>query len=285
MEKQALKMDFSTQRSIMKAQTYFHTRYEYEANRRNDSVPLEVNCVGAVSGKEFFTNKSVRQDYYYLYVLKGKLILPDGTLEAGDVMIWEPGYEYQYQGDAETVYLWVHYTGFEAQALTQSALPKRNVKQHIGIHREIIDCFRKLFHEFMVHDVSSGQLSVCLLKEILFYTGRYTGTGKPEALPLKAIEYIHSHFQAEVDIDALAQMEHMSCTAFRIAFKKHTGVSPNEYLISHRISTACQRLLQTDMSIRAVAAEVGYRDQYYFSRIFKQKVGVSPLKYRNSRVL
>ena len=72
----------------------------------------------------------------------------------------------------------------------------------------------------------------------------------------------------------------MSCTSFRSAFKKHTGVSPNEYIITQRISAACQLLVQTDKSISEIAAEVGYGDQYYFSRIFKKKMGVPPLGYR-----
>ena len=75
-------------------------------------------------------------------------------------------------------------------------------------------------------------------------------------------------------------MEHMSGTAFRAAFKKHTGVSPGEYIIAQRISVACRLLAQTDMSVSAIAADIGYGDQYYFSRIFKKKMGMAPLKYR-----
>lgn len=266
----------------MRAQTYFHTRFEHEANRKNDKVPLQVNCVGAVSKKDSFFTKSVRQDFYYIYVLKGKMIMPDCVLLPGDVMILEPDYAYQYQSEGETSYLWVHYTGFDARSLTKSALPKPNMKQHIGIHKEIIDCFKKLFREFIINDEASKQLTICLLKEILSFTGRYAGADKNSGMPLLAIEYIHSHFREDLDIDALAKMEHMSCTAFRLAFKKHTGVSPNEYIISQRISAACHLLSQSNMSISAVAADVGYRDQYYFSRIFKRKVGMPPQKYRGS---
>ena len=52
----------------MRTQTYFHTRFESEANQRNERVTLQVNCVGAVSRQEF-SNKSVRKDFYYIYVL------------------------------------------------------------------------------------------------------------------------------------------------------------------------------------------------------------------------
>ena len=263
----------------MQTQTYFHTKREREANRRNDEVDLQVNCTGAVS-EQYFSNRSVRRDYYYIYVWKGKMLMDDCTLYAGDVLIYEPEHAYQYRSEGETAYLWVHFTGREAAFHAEEALLSLNEKCHIGIREDIMDCFKKLFREFIINDKTAGQLEVCLLKEILLLTGRYARTEQYKSMPLLAIAYIHSHFRESLGIDELAQLEHMSATAFRMAFKKHTGVSPNEYVISQRISAACRLLSQTEQSIREIAGEVGYGDQYYFSRIFKQKVGMTPLTYR-----
>lgn len=265
----------------MRTQTYFHTKLQNDADRKNDTVPLQVNCVGAVS-EEFF-NRSIRRDFYYIYVLEGKMVMEECTLFPGDVIVFEPGHRYQYKSEGETTYLWVHYTGFEACSLTNLALHKPNVKQHIGIREEIIDCFEKLFREFMINDEAAGQISVCLLKEILLFTGRYADADEKISVPLIALEYIHRHFKEDIDIDSLARMEHMSGTSLRNLFKNHTGISPNEYIITQRISAACRLLSQTEQSISEIAAEVGYHDQYYFSRIFKKKVGVPPLKYRCSQ--
>lgn len=267
----------------MQSQTYFHTKLQNDADRRNDTVPLEVNCVGMVSEDASFSSGSVRRDYYYMYVLKGKMILPECTLFPGDVIVFEPGYTYQYTSEGETAYLWVHYTGFEAYSVTKSAGLMLHEKKQIGMHREIIGCFQKLFREFIINDEEARQLSVCLLREILLFTGRYAGSEEKRSLPLLALAYIHRSFQENIDIDSLARMENMGCTSFRSVFKKHTGVSPNEYIITQRISAACRLLAQTDKSISAIAADVGYHDQYYFSRIFKKKMGVSPLKYRSGR--
>lgn len=265
----------------MHTQTYFHTRFEHEANRKNDRVPLQVNCVGAVVSSAFSCT-TARHDFYFIYVIKGKMIMPEQTLYPGDVLVLEPEHAYQYQNEGETVYFWVHYTGFEAYSMTKQALGRLNRKQHIGIHREIIDSFKKLFREFIINDEAAKQLSICLLREILLFTGRYVSDEQKKEIPLLAIEYIHSHFREKIDVDVLAQMEHMSGTAFRIAFREHTGVAPNEYMIAQRISAACRLLSQTDMSVSVVAAEAGYSDQYYFSRIFKKKMGMTPLKYRNN---
>ena len=146
----------------------------------------------------------------------------------------------------------------------------------------IKDYEKRLFKEFIIHDKPAGQMEICLLKEILLLTGRYARMEQNKSMPLLAIEYIHSHYKEVVDVDQLARLERMSCTTFRIAFKKHTGISPNEYIIAQRISVACRLLAQTELSVKEIAGEVGYADQYYFSRIFKKKVGMTPLKYRKN---
>lgn len=247
-------------------------------------MPLRVNCTGAVSQEGFFT-RSVRRDFYYIYLLSGKLEMPECSLLPGDVIIFDPEHAYQYLGGEATQYFWVHYTGLEALSLTRAALPVAGTKLHIGIRQDIIRCFESLFREFIINDGPSGQLSCCLLRQILLLTERYAHEDARCALPLSSLEFIHSHFREEIDIGWLAQMEHRSLSSFRAAFRQRTGSSPNEYIISQRISAACQLLSQTRMDIRAVAANVGYGDPYYFSRLFKKKVGMPPFRYRQNAML
>lgn len=282
----------------MQTQTYYHTKLETDANRSDETVPLQVNCVGAVSQKERFFNHSVRRDFYYIYVLKGKMIMEAETLEAGDVIVFEPGQRYRYESEGETEYLWVHYTGFDARHVTASALRRAdsdifaaravfgfNEKMQIGLHREILECFEKLFREFIINDEASRTICVCVLREILALTGRYAGARNGEDRPFASIEHIHRFFREEIGVESLAEMENKSCTAFRSAFKAHTGVSPNEYIIMQRIGEACRLLSQTESSVCEIAKEVGYEDPYYFSRIFKKKVGSAPLAWRRQHKL
>ena len=263
----------------MRTQSYYHTKLEMEANRSNDAVSLQVNCVGAVSEIRF-GNRSVRRDFYYIYVLKGKMIMAEGALLPGDVIVLEPGQHYAYESEGETEYLWVHYTGFDARTLTLAAFHRCNEKIQIGIQKEIVECFEKLFREFIINDEASKTLSICILREILALTGRFAGTGREDWTPYASIEYIHRFYREEIDVDSLAMMENKSTTSFRSAFKVHTGVSPNEYIIMQRISEACRLLSQTDDSVAEIAKSVGYEDPYYFSRIFKKKTGLSPLSWR-----
>lgn len=265
----------------MRKQSYYFNEYGIESNIKNISVPFQTNCCGAnLQEKSYSTQSNTRHDFYYFYLLSGDYTFNDQKMTAGDVLILEPETEYQGYSENGFNYLWVHYTGFEALSFTRSVFGKTGQKKHIGIHKDICSIFKKMYREFIIADSASKEISVCLLKEILSLTGRYIKNSNDTSLPLSSMEYIHEHFTEDVQIDSLAAFEYLSPNNFRIMFKKHTGMSPNDYIIMQRIHAACSMLSQTNLQIKEIASSVGYSDQYYFSRLFKKKTGTSPLKYR-----
>lgn len=66
---------------------------------------------------------------------------------------------------------------------------------------------------------------------------------------------------------------------FRRAFKERMGLTPNKFRELKRMEFAASRL-GMGLTVKAVAAELGYADPYYFSRMFKRFIGSSPLSYR-----
>ena len=61
------------------------------------------------------------------------------------------------------------------------------------------------------------------------------------------------------------------------------GKSPNEYIIELRLQFAKSLLDNTNISIKQVSEHVGYNDQYFFSRLFKKHIGISPQEYRKRK--
>lgn len=266
----------------MRTQTYTNTELGMDSNVKNTSVDFQINCCGEVYlPYKYGTINNIRNDVYYLYLLSGTLHMNDETVLPGDIIIMEPEHYFNWKSEGAINYLWVHYTGYEALSFTKSVIGSLNKKKHIGIRSDICAIFEKMFHEFIISDKPSYDIRNCLLIEILSLTSRYMNTSDENLPPLAAIEYIHKHFKEEITINHLCDLEHLSPTAFRIIFKKHTGLSPNEYIILQRVNAACSLLEQTNMSVKDVAAEVGYTDPYYFSRIFSKKIGMSPFKYRS----
>ena len=84
----------------------------------------------------------------------------------------------------------------------------------------------------------------------------------------------------EIDLAAVARNAGMSYESFRKRFKLATGSAPVEYRNHKRLETARQLLRSTSLTIREIAASLGYYDEYHFSRRFRKATGSAPGAYR-----
>lgn len=81
-------------------------------------------------------------------------------------------------------------------------------------------------------------------------------------------------------IKELADQAGYTADHFARLFESVVGQSPQAYAVQVRINRARQLLLSTDLSVSEIADALGYQDVFFFSRQFKQKVGVPPSRYR-----
>ena len=88
---------------------------------------------------------------------------------------------------------------------------------------------------------------------------------------------------SEPDYAALAERLGTSPSTLRRRFVDVTGTSPHRYLLQCRAALARELLGGTDLPVKAIAKRLGYRDVYFFSRQFRQLVGVPPAAYRRTR--
>ena len=98
----------------------------------------------------------------------------------------------------------------------------------------------------------------------------------------KSLEYINQHYADDLTLTEIAGYIGLNETYFSHLFKKTTGVNFTDYVNSLRIDKAKEILRTEDYSIYQVAEKVGYTNISYFSRIFKQWVGVGPFEYKKS---
>ena len=96
--------------------------------------------------------------------------------------------------------------------------------------------------------------------------------------------HIRDHFSdPELSISAIAEAFDMPTARLSLAFKEAMKMSPLEYLTLLRVERSKELLRATELSIKDIAAEVGYYDASSFIRRFKQMTGVTPLQYRRSK--
>lgn len=90
------------------------------------------------------------------------------------------------------------------------------------------------------------------------------------------------HLEHDLELEDLARKLKVGYHWLRRAFKQQTGLSLHQYRLQVRISNAKRLLLNTDKTIEEIAAASGFENPYYFSHLFKSKVGDPPSSWRQS---
>lgn len=95
-----------------------------------------------------------------------------------------------------------------------------------------------------------------------------------------AINYIDANYDKSVTLARIAKASHLSGSRLAHIFKEQMGITIIDYLTSVRIERAKQLLLGTDQNCTEICFEVGYNNQSYFTRTFKELVGLTPRQFR-----
>jgi len=99
-------------------------------------------------------------------------------------------------------------------------------------------------------------------------------------VPELAKIYLHERFAEKITIKDICRSLGCSKSALLSAFKAEYGRTVNDYLSEIRIDESKKLLSSTNMSISAIAEATGFYDQSYFSKVFSQRIGVTPTEYR-----
>lgn len=99
-------------------------------------------------------------------------------------------------------------------------------------------------------------------------------------LVAQAKYYLQEHYAEPITMNLLAELLDSSPRHLSRMFKRQTGYSPIEFMIQVRMSKAKELLLTTDATLQEIAKNVGYPDGYYFAKMFKRYMGISPVRYR-----
>lgn len=95
--------------------------------------------------------------------------------------------------------------------------------------------------------------------------------------------YIHSNLEFDINISHIAELFHYNKVYIGRLFKRETGMSIKDYIVSQRIENAKILLENTDSRIIHISGKSGFNNVTYFNRMFKSIVGMTPKEYRLSK--
>lgn len=109
---------------------------------------------------------------------------------------------------------------------------------------------------------------------------------KQKKLILEIIHYLQQNiYQPELlSVDNLANVFHLSSVYVSEYFKKHTGGSLKKFITEYRITLVKNRLLTSDLQINEIAYELGFNNDAYLIRLFREQTGVTPAAFRKNHL-
>ena len=122
----------------------------------------------------------------------------------------------------------------------------------------------------------------CLKMQRQVLNERYDTT---KSFVARAIEYVEEHYaDQDLSIETICGYLNVSAAYFSTVFKKETGKTFINYLTDYRMERAVELLLTQNEKTYVIAQKVGYSDPNYFSYVFKKQFGMSPSKYKTSKL-
>ena len=248
---------------------YPHARFHSRKRNRGSTENILIyvtNGSGEVNIREesFFLTKN---DY---------IIIPKNT----------PHHYFTFDKGAWTIY-WIHFNGAKADHLIEHFGKKVSLPAHHNSPEDLrVSLFKDLIHTLSMGYAKSyleyANLSLHQLLAAFLYPDQFMHYQQIQDHDVisKSISFMRSHVGEHLSLRKLADQSGLSVAHYSKLFTQKTGFSPIDHFIQLKIQYACQLLDISQLYIKEIAHRVGYQDPYYFSRIFKKVMRMSPLEYR-----
>ncbi len=248
---------------------------------------------GHPSGYHFnWNNGRVLQEYQVNYITEGEGLMEtrEGSyhIREGSVIMLKPNVWHRYRPLKNTGWT-EHYVGFmgaSASAMMMSAALLRDTPVvQVGFHENIIRIIQDIENLVKTERPGYQQISSGLLIQLLGHIislkkNENFRHGQVEKSIQKACLIIREHPSDNLKIEELAEQVNLNYSIFRKAFKRYTGLSPMQYHSTLRLKQATHLLTNTDMSIKEISFDLGFCSVFYFSKLFKEKTGMTPGEFR-----
>lgn len=237
------------------------------------------------------SRKNGINEYILLYCLAGEgWIKINGktiplTPNTGFIIPEHTGHKYGSSlKDAWSIY-WVHFEGDYAETFYKRFSTSNDAAVKIAFDESRIRLLNEIItlleSDFTDEKVELAHFKLIAVLSSLSYSNTLN-SAMEDAISL-SIAYMKAHLSEILTIELLANQACYSISRYSELFKQKTGYSPIQFFIRLKILKSCEYLYFTSLNIKEICKEVGFEDPYYFSRMFKKQIGVSPSEYRKTK--
>ncbi len=188
-------------------------------------------------------------------------------------------------------YVWLEFDGLRAKELVDTAGLSYNSPIYRARYKDIAVTMKEEMLYIVTHKEASpfhliGHLFLFLDSFVSSSASIITknSNGLRDFYIKEAVAFIEQNFQNPITIEEIAKFCGLNRSYFGKIFHESMGKSPQDFLISYRMTKAAELLKLTSLSIADVGNAVGYENQLHFSRAFKHVYGISPRQWRNEHL-
>ncbi|ACS99020.1 helix-turn-helix domain-containing protein [Paenibacillus sp. JDR-2] len=254
---------------------------------------LVIRNVGYLPGRTHFRQGAVFQYWAIVYIAggSGTYRVDHGEAQrvtAGSLFLFQPGFHYDYGPDPggywDEYYFTIEGTRYREWLEHWPILP--NTVMHPGEDASSQNRIDRIF-ALMDSGTPADADRAALTLESLLYDWVQSCQSSPAAQGKTArlaqlLEALSGTLHEPFDAAAFAERHHWALSTLRRTVSEYTGFALHEYVHRLKMAEAKNRLLNTEQTVKEIAAALGYGDVFYFSRLFKKITGEAPRLFRRN---
>ena len=243
-----------------------------------------------------WNNGRMLGEYQLIYITNGAGKFESSScvqvdVKEGTILVLFPNEWHRFKPDEQTGWdeFWVGFKGFMIESLVQEGfLSPAEPVLNIGINETVIQLLSEIIERTREEKTGYQQLVSGIVFHLL---GKIQSLLKERSFePEDPTEYIinkariafRTNIEQDIKVEKVAEELNVSYAWFRRAFKRYTGIAPNQYIIQLKIEKAKALLADESKSIKSIAFSMNFESAFYFSKLFKEKTGSSPEEYRKN---
>ena len=230
----------------------------------------------------------IRNHYLFVLVNKGTAVMCDREdvhFGERDLLIMLPNERIHYKALEPWSISWLGLYGETIKEYMDliGVTPQNNIL-HISLYNELKAIMESIYDSSQAISLSSKLSVTGLIYEFFSVLIQNSTRDQKTNLIHSSLKIIDYNYCTNISIEQIAERLSVDPAYLSRKFTESVGVSPKRYILNRRIERAKELLRCTDASIFEIANSVGYEDQFYFSRVFKNHTQHTPTESRKMQV-
>jgi len=234
------------------------------------------------------------QEYQIIYITRGQGCFESNScgkqvIEGGTIIMLFPGEWHRYKPDETTGWdeYWVGISGpIIDHLLLKGYFRPASPIIKIGFNESLLDIFTEVIEKSKIEIPGFQPIISGAVLHLLGYLFAKSKESNFEDQHLELIKKAKVLFRTNIgnkfSPEDVAEELQVGYSWFRKTFKNHTGMAPGQYFIDLKIQRAKDLLRQPQFSVKSIAYDLKFDSVFYFSKIFKDKTGMTPIQFKNN---